>query len=125
MLAWTDDLSVGVVEIDDQHQELFARINRLLGAVDAKVAEADLRTFFSFLESYVVQHFGNEERYMDDYEMHLYPHAQRHKSEHRAFIRDLNEFKTDLESASPSKQFIEEFEKWICNWWMLHIQLKQ
>ncbi len=122
MLVWTHDLSVGVVEIDDQHQELFSRINRLLGAIDANVAEAEIRTLFMFLESYVVEHFGNEERYMDDYAMHDYPDAKRHKSEHKAFISDLHEFRTDLEVGKLSVQFIEEFKKWICNWWIQHIQ---
>jgi len=122
MIVWTSDLSVGVVEIDDQHKELFARINRLFGAIDANVAEAELRKLFLFLESYVVEHFGNEERYMDDFAMHIYPDTEHHKSEHKAFIRDLNEYKNDLAAADPSAQFIEEFKKWMRNWWMIHIQ---
>lgn len=122
MLVWTNDLSVNVVEIDDQHRELFSRINRLLGALDSRVAEAELRTLFSFLETYVVDHFGTEERYMDDFAQHGYPDAEHHKSEHRAFVRDLQEFKTDLEVAEPSTQFIAEFKRWMRNWWMLHIR---
>ena len=122
MLVWTPELSIGVVEIDEQHQELFALINRLLGAFDINSAETEIRTLFLFLESYVVGHFGNEERYMDNYAMYGYPDAGRHKSEHKAFILDLYEFKTDLQVPKPSVQFIEEFKKWICNWWMLHIQ---
>lgn len=122
MLVWTNDLSVGVVEIDEQHKELFARINRLFGALDASGAEAELRKLFVYLESYVVEHFGNEEHYMGAYAMHGYSDAEHHKSEHRAFIRDLGEFKTDLEAGEPSAQFVEEFKKWMRNWWFLHIQ---
>lgn len=122
MLKWSSDLSVGLVEIDDQHKELFSSINGLLGALHSNAAEAEVLKLFLFLESYVVKHFGMEEGYMDCYAMYGYQETARHKSEHKAFIRDLSEFKIDLEVAEPSAQFIEEFKKWICNWWMLHIQ---
>lgn len=122
MLTWTSDLSVGVVEIDDQHKELFDRINRLFAALETRAAEAELRSLFLFLETYVHEHFGNEERYMDDFALHGYASAAHHKSEHHAFIRDLREFKADLEAAEPSEQFIGEFNKWMRNWWLLHIQ---
>jgi len=122
MLVWTDELSVSVVEIDDQHKELYARINRLFGALDASAAEVELRTLFSFLEEYVVKHFGNEERYMQDYAMYGYADAEHHQSEHRAFIRDLREFKIDLEGTDPGALFIEEFKRWMHNWWMMHIE---
>lgn len=122
MLTWTRNLAVGVVEIDDQHRELFTRINRLSAALDASAAEAELRTLFLFLETYVIEHFGNEERYMDDFAMHNYAGAEHHKSEHKAFIRDLREYRSDLEVAAPNSQFIEEFKRWMRNWWMTHIQ---
>jgi len=122
MLVWTDELSVSVVEIDDQHKELFTQVNRLVGVLDASAAEAELRTLFSFLEEYVVKHFGAEERYMDDYAMYEYADAERHKAEHRAFIRDLHEFKVDLEGADSGALFIEEFKRWIYNWLVTHIK---
>jgi hemerythrin len=31
-IEWTDDLAVGIVEIDNQHKELFHQINQLLEA---------------------------------------------------------------------------------------------
>lgn len=122
MLTWTNDLSVGVVEIDEQHQELFRRINRLLGALDDRAAAVEVRTLFAFLESYVVCHFDTESKYMDDYALYGYADAEHHKSEHRAFVRDFQEFRTDLESAEPDHLFIAEFSKWMNNWCFLHIQ---
>ena len=32
-VTWTDDLATGVNKIDDQHKELFSRINSLLVAL--------------------------------------------------------------------------------------------
>ncbi len=122
VLVWTKALSVGVVEIDQQHRELFQRINRLLSALDNRTAAAEVRTLFRFLESYIVVHFGTEAGYMDDYAMRGYRDAERHKSEHLAFIRDFGEFRNDLEVAEPDHQFIAEFSIWMKNWWLLHIQ---
>ncbi len=122
MLVWTKDLSVGVVEIDDQHRELFGRINRLLKAIDENAAADEIRTLFKFLETYVVKHFGDEQRYMDQYEMYGYSDAARHKSEHASFISSIGEFRADLEAAPPSQQFVTEFAKWMINWYIMHIQ---
>ena len=122
MLIWTKDLSVGVVEIDDQHRELFEHINRLLKAIDERTAEEETGKLFSFLDSYIVKHFGNEQRYMEEYAMHGYDDASRHKSEHESFISALREFRADLEAAPPGRQFVTEFAKWITNWWITHIQ---
>jgi hemerythrin len=122
MLVWTKDLSVGVIEIDDQHRELFDRINRLLSAIDEQAAADEIQNLFTFLESYVVKHFGDEERYMDHYEMRGYSDSARHKSEHLGFVNYFREFRADFEAATPSHQFVTEFTKWMTNWWMIHIQ---
>ena len=34
MIQWTDDLAVNVLDIDNQHKELFARINRFFDAFE-------------------------------------------------------------------------------------------
>ncbi|HSW62830.1 MAG TPA: bacteriohemerythrin [Dissulfurispiraceae bacterium] len=122
MIAWHDDLSVGVAEIDEQHKELIARVVRLLSALDQRAAENEIRDLFTFLESYVVVHFGTEERYMKDYGDQGYPYAHHHKSEHKAFIRDFREFRADLDGALPAQIFINEFARWISNWYKLHIE---
>lgn len=122
MLEWTPELSVGVMEIDEQHRELFVRINRLMEALDDRTAAAEVRTLFSFLDSYIIEHFGTEARYMDEYARYGYPDAEHHKAEHAAFIRDFAEFRADIESAEPDHQFITEFRAWMKNWWLLHIR---
>ena len=122
MLVWTKDLSVGIVEIDDQHKELFDHVNRLLKAINEENAAEETGRIFAFLDSYILTHFSNEQRYMDEYSMHGYEDESRHKSEHASFIISLREFRADLEAGSPSQQFVAEFAKWITNWWLTHIQ---
>jgi len=63
MLVWNPDLSVNVVEIDDQHKELFSRVNRFLEAMERCSLFGDkqglaLFELCDFMEQYVVFHFN-------------------------------------------------------------------
>ena len=63
-MEWTDDLSVGVELIDEQHKELFNRINDLVTAIKSATCTYKLPDVIQFLEDYIVKHFSEEERYM-------------------------------------------------------------
>lgn len=121
MIAWHDDLSVGITEIDEQHKELIARVNRLFAALDQKEAAVETADLFAFLESYVVVHFGTEERYMNEHGDRGYAGEHHHKAEHQAFVRDYREFRKDL-AAGNDPVFVNEFKRWIANWYLLHIE---
>ena len=122
MIVWTQDLAVGVETIDSQHRELFTHINSLLKALDSKMAVEEIRSLFTFLDSYISNHFGVEQRFMGEYSNLGYSDTEHHKAEHRAFVRDFHEFRVDLETAEHSPQFVAEFSRWITNWWISHIQ---
>ncbi len=63
-LPWTNDLKVGIRDIDSQHRELFVRINKLRTAMGQGRGKEGINRTLRFLEEYVVEHFLNEERYM-------------------------------------------------------------
>jgi hemerythrin len=94
-LQWTSDLSVGVDEIDDQHKELFQRLNNLRIAMGQGKSRAEIGKTVKFLQDYVVEHFATEERHMGRYG---YPAFGAHKAEHEAFIKDFSAFKKKLEN---------------------------
>jgi hemerythrin len=121
MIEWTEDLAVKVLEIDDQHQELFKRINRFFEAVSRQVGHSELRELFTFLEDYVISHFQTEEGYMDRHLEFDYPDYESHKSQHKAFIRDFREFAQDLDNPELSDLIVTEFRDWMRNWWLFHI----
>ncbi|MGO9380099.1 MAG: bacteriohemerythrin [Dissulfurispiraceae bacterium] len=102
MIEWTQDLTVGVEIIDSQHRELFAHINTLLNALDDKMAKEELSKLSTFLDSYINNHFGLEQRYMGEYSNLGYADAEHHKSEHKAFVRYFPEFRVDLEAGNPA-----------------------
>lgn len=92
-MEWTKDLSVGVDEIDDQHKELFSRINDLVAAVKQHTCKYKIGDVIKFLEDYVVFHFGVEEGYMQELG---YPAYTQHKAQHEIFMRNFAGLKEKL-----------------------------
>jgi hemerythrin len=93
LMEWTPDLSVGVDIIDDQHKELFRKINDLVAAIRQSVCKYKIGDVIKFLEDYVVFHFGEEEKYMARYS---YPGYPAHKARHEEFKRNFRSLKKDL-----------------------------
>ncbi|MEW6720995.1 MAG: bacteriohemerythrin [Thermodesulfobacteriota bacterium] len=121
MLEWNQNLSTGIVEIDEQHKELFRRINRLLAGVEENRDADEIRELFLFFDQYVFRHFGDEERYIDQLEMRGYGEAAGHRSQHQAFTRDFSAYRADLTGGAGDALLIAEFRKFMTNWWTLHI----
>ncbi len=92
-MEWTTDLSVGVEKIDDQHKELFDKINDLVLAIKSHTCKYKISDVVKFLEDYVVFHFGEEERYMKELG---YPGYEHHRAQHEEFMRNLEKLKKAL-----------------------------
>jgi hemerythrin len=121
VIQWTDDLAVNVLDIDNQHRELFARTNRFFDAVDRQAGASQIRELFAYLENYVITHFQTEEAYMDKHLGYNYPDYERHKAQHKAFARDFREFAKDLDDEAAAGLIVTEFKDWMRNWLLLHV----
>ena len=93
-IEWTQNLAVGIDEIDNQHKELFKRVNQYLDAMMVRKGKEEVGKVIKFLENYVVTHFGTEERYMS---LHKYPDQRLHMEQHAAFIKTFNEIRADYD----------------------------
>ncbi len=89
-MQWTEDLSVGVEEIDDQHKELFRRINALVDAIRRGECKDVIDGVLKFLEDYAVVHFAEEEAHMV---RHRYPEYTLHKAQHAIYLKALMDLK--------------------------------
>ncbi len=92
-MEWTQDLSVGIDIIDNQHKELFSRINSLVDAIKHSVCKYKISDVIKFLEDYIHTHFDEEERYMIRYK---YPGYEFHKAQHEHFKVEFSALKTEL-----------------------------
>ncbi len=119
-IEWTQDLAVGVTEIDNQHKELFRRVNKFIDAMMERKGKEEIGNVIKFLENYVVTHFGTEERYMTLYN---YPDQRLHKSQHAAFIKTFNEIRTDYNERGAGIDTVIKAQKRLGEWLRTHIPL--
>jgi len=78
-IEWTEDLSVGLPEIDNQHKQLISIYNDLFSAIERNEGEVILGNIFKRLKEYTDSHFKDEEAYMQSIG---YPMLGEHASEH-------------------------------------------
>lgn len=85
-INWHDSFSVGVRIIDDQHQQLFALINKLISAVnmhqEGKTLDAILRSVLEYTE----MHFKTEEELFK-----IHPQYAAHCATHRHFADNIQQ----------------------------------
>ncbi len=118
-IEWTDDLAVGVMIIDDQHKELYRRINQLLEACGQSKGREVVGETINFLEDYVVSHFGQEEGYMKKYN---YPDFLKHKGYHTEFINSFKELKAKFEADGPGPHIVIMTNRVVVGWLNSHIR---
>ena len=75
--AWSDDLLTGVRDIDEQHRELFSRVNTLIVACTQQKGKDEIGNYLQFLMDYVAFHFAAEEREMTTYQYPGLPELER------------------------------------------------
>lgn len=118
-LEWTQDLSTDSDEIDNQHKELFRRINSLLDACNQGKGREEVGKTLQFLEDYVITHFSAEEEYMQRYNYHGY---STHKAQHLGFIKDFTDLKKQLQEEGPAIQVIIRTNHLLVDWILNHIR---
>lgn len=118
MAEWTPALSVGITEIDDQHKELFAKINGLIDACNQGKGKATVSEVINFLGDYVVTHFSSEEKLMTKYN---YPAYEAHKAQHTQFIQSFQELKERLDKEGPGIHIVVLTNRVVVDWLNQHI----
>jgi len=118
-LQWTDDLCVGVEEIDNQHKELFERIDNLFLAMKQGRGREEVGALVGFLEDYIVMHFGTEERYMKEYD---YPDSILHRAKHARFSEEFSSIKGRFGSEGSTVELVMQMKAFLTDWWVNHIR---
>ena len=117
-LEWTIKLATGFSDIDEQHKELFKKVNDLLNAMKQGKGKDEAMKTVHFLEEYTVHHFGTEENYMKKFS---YPDYKDHKAQHDGLIVDLKKVKQQIEKEGPSSFLAIELQKNLGDWLTIHI----
>lgn len=93
LIQWSENLSVNVAEIDEQHKTLIKMIGDLNTAMLQGKGREALDSILQGLAAYAGTHFKTEERLFDRYG---YPESAVHKQTHSDFVGKVGEFKKSL-----------------------------
>jgi hemerythrin-like metal-binding protein len=95
-MKWNQSYSVGIEEIDRQHQKLIGMLAQLIKATDEKDSKSVVKDILDNLVEYTVYHFNTEERYFEQFD---YENKVEHKAEHKTFTDKValfvNDYKED------------------------------
>lgn len=107
----------GHQHIDHHHEELFKLVSMLDKAIQSHDEET-LNHIIEFLETYVQDHFKEEEELM---KTHLYKGYKQHKQEHEKFKELVKDLRESYDTNKPPTHIIFDIRKLIDNL-VFHIQ---
>jgi hemerythrin-like metal-binding domain len=119
-VQWTEDLRVGIEQIDNQHKELFKRVNDLFTACNERRGKQEVGYTLNYLYAYVHEHFHDEQEYQKKLN---YPEYQTHLKLHNDYIKDVEELKKEFERDGATLGFIIKFNKNVVDWLVNHIRV--
>jgi hemerythrin-like metal-binding protein len=116
-VQWSEKFSVGVRELDEQHQQLIKLLNLLIstqGTANTR-SEAISDTLMA-MTRYAQAHFKAEEKLMEDYG---FPGLEKQKIQHRNFRKKTVAFSTATYYGID--QVPEALLQYLVEWWVHHI----
>lgn len=116
LVRWSDALSVGNAQIDDQHRILVDTINQLASAESLNNHYA-VSMIIDELLSYAAFHFYLEEKLMAESN---YPYLQEHIEMHKYFVNWVQDFRDDYVTYG-KRALGEPVLKFLKDWLIQHI----
>ena len=117
IFKWNDSLSIGIPQIDADHQQLLSLLNRAYDEFVNETAAQHLSAHLDALIDYATYHFAAEEQAM---EVARYPQLAAHKLEHARFARRVVEINTDYHNGR--KNLALELLTFMHTWLIAHIK---
>jgi hemerythrin len=112
LIKWEKKYSVGVSEIDNQHQQLFEVLNKFILNFGAGNSREEVQSVLEEMISYMDYHFTSEERYLKQHS-----EFEKHRRLHADFVQKTLQLQKDfLENGTEISQDILKFLiKWLKN----------
>jgi len=116
LFTWSDDFSVNVQEIDEQHKVLVGLLNELHLAIVGHHGRKTSREVLDRLAEYTRTHFLLEESLM---RLTNYPGFEVHKQQHEELISQVQALQHKLDNENVAITF--ELLHFLKNWLIQHI----
>lgn len=102
LLQWSENLKIGIREIDEQHKALIAMVNELHQAIVARNAKDTARQILDRLADYPRTYFHEEEGLM---QRSGYSALDTHRQQHEDLIRRVGELRKQFDSGNSKITF--------------------
>lgn len=119
MADWTEEMSVGVEVLDNDHRTLFDLINKLKNAILNDAATQVLDEILDELYDYTDYHFRREEAMMI---LCGYPDLADHKALHKEMTSRIEQFLEPPPRNTETNTYAELLD-FLENWWTDHIMV--
>lgn len=112
LIEWSDEFSVGIQEIDEQHKVLVGLLNQLHKAIREHHGRATSREILGRLAEYTRTHFLLEESLM---RLTHYPGLEIHKQQHQDLMHQVEalQHKVDTENVAISFELLHFLRNWL------------
>nr|WP_321514032.1 bacteriohemerythrin [uncultured Pseudodesulfovibrio sp.] len=110
LMHWDETMSVGVIELDRQHQTLVALINESYEAIQRQ-DEQFLATLIDRMQAYATIHFETEEKYLRE---NGFPYLEDHQQMHVGFREEVEGLQHNTSKTNSSQVFIF-LSRWLTN----------
>jgi hemerythrin len=117
IVSWSDNLSVKIKEVDDQHRQLLDQINTLHDAMKQRKGSEAVGSIITRLVEYTQRHFMAEEQLFIKYG---YLETTKHTREHNAFVEKVAGFQNDLKAGRITLSM--DVLNFLKEWLVTHIQ---
>ena len=117
MIEWSNEYSVGVSVMDEEHKGFIGIINKVIDAKQRNYSQEEVEEILSKLVKFAKEHFKNEEAYMSKFE---YPDYLLHYNEHLNFSLHMIIYNNQV--INGEYKIMDEVYKYLQEWLVHHIQ---
>lgn len=121
-MVWKQRYELGVQLIDDQHRELFQRVEAFMNVLRSPVdwqQKVDLvNATLEFMKGYVVTHFQDEEAYQKEIG---YPEYDNHSRVHSDMVQYVLKVSQEYEMKGYDERLMQQFGGKLLAWLINHV----
>lgn len=121
-MMWKEKYIIGIPMIDEQHKELFDRVEKFLEALrkDGKWNEklTEIKATLSFMQNYVVEHFAAEEAFQRKIG---YTDLEKHHKIHKEFTDYVMDCAQNFEKDGYPQKEVQQFAGKLLAWLINHV----
>lgn len=119
LIFWKDEFALGIKEIDEQHKNILALINKLYDLFDSKKfkEQTEIDKIIKELADYAIYHFETEEKYFN---LFGYEKISEHTEIHNQYRTKIEDWRKRYNESKDEKIFFE-ISTFLHDWWVWHI----